>query len=64
MTELVKKKLAVPGNETVDIFSERLATLRQQLKTELKTVLREKNFKEFDLDRAYRIVTGVAHAVG
>jgi len=64
VTELVKKKLAVPGNEPVDISPKRLATLRQQLKTELKTVLREKNFKEFDLDRAYRIVTEVAHAVG
>ncbi|MBE0557890.1 MAG: nucleotidyl transferase AbiEii/AbiGii toxin family protein, partial [Proteobacteria bacterium] len=38
---LVKQKLAVPGNEPVDVSPERLATLRHQLDRELKTVLRE-----------------------
>jgi hypothetical protein len=60
MTELVRQKLSVAGNEPIDISPERLAALRQQLGTELKTVLREKDFAEFDLDRAYRIVTDVA----
>jgi predicted nucleotidyltransferase component of viral defense system len=64
MTELVKKKLAVPGNEPVDISLERMATLRRQLDTELKTVLREKDFAEFDLERAFRIVAEVAAIIG
>ena len=38
--------------------------LRQQLDTELKTVLREKDFREFDLERAFRIVKDVAAFIG
>jgi predicted nucleotidyltransferase component of viral defense system len=64
MTELVKRKLAVPGNEPIDVSGERLATLRQQLDTELKTVLREKDFLEFDLERVFRIVKDVAAIIG
>ena len=61
---LVKQKLAVPGNEPVDVSPERLAALRQQLDRELKTVLREKDFREFDLERAFRIVKDVAAIIG
>jgi predicted nucleotidyltransferase component of viral defense system len=64
MTELVRQKLSVPGNDPVDISPERMATLRQQLDTELKTVLREKDFREFDLERAFRIVKDVAAIIG
>lgn len=64
ITELVRQKHSVAGNAPIDISPERLAALRQQLGTELKTVLREKDFAEFDLDRAYRIVTDVAAMVG
>lgn len=64
MTELVRQKIAVPGNDPVDISPERMAALRQQLDTELKTVLREKDFREFDLERAFRIVTEVAAIIG
>lgn len=64
MTELVRQKLAVPGNEPVDISPARMATLLQQLDTELKTVLREKDFREFDLERAFRIVKDVAAIIG
>ncbi|MBU2028227.1 MAG: nucleotidyl transferase AbiEii/AbiGii toxin family protein [Pseudomonadota bacterium] len=64
MTDLVRQKLAVPGNEPVDLSEERLAALRQQLHTELKTVLREKDFREFDLERAFRIVKDVAAIIG
>lgn len=63
MIKLVRQKLSMPGNESVDMSRERLATLRRQLGTELKTVLREKDYREFDLDRAYRIVTEVADVV-
>jgi predicted nucleotidyltransferase component of viral defense system len=64
MRELVRQKIAVPGNDPVDISPERMAALRQQLDTELKTVLREKDFREFDLERAFRIVTEVAAIIG
>jgi predicted nucleotidyltransferase component of viral defense system len=64
LIELVRQKLAVPGNEPVDISPERLTLLRQQLDTELKTVLREKDFREFDLERAFRIVKDVAAIIG
>jgi len=64
LIELVRQKLAVPGNEPVDISPERFAALRQQLDTELRTVLREKDFREFDLERAFRIVKDVAAIIG
>jgi hypothetical protein len=64
MAALVKQKLAVPGNEPIDVSPERLTALRQQLDTELRTVLREKDFREFDLERAFRIVKDVAAMIG
>ncbi|MEW6668380.1 MAG: nucleotidyl transferase AbiEii/AbiGii toxin family protein [Thermodesulfobacteriota bacterium] len=64
VTDLVREKLAVPGNEPIDISPKRMAALRRQLDTELKTVLREKDFAEFDLERAFRIVTEVAAVIG
>jgi len=64
ITELVRQKLAVPGNEPADLSEERLVALRQQLQTELKTVLREKDFREFDLERAFRIAKDVAAIIG
>ncbi len=60
LVELVRRKLAIPGNEPVDVSSDRLAQLRQQLDRELKTVLRERDFREFDLERAFKIVKDVA----
>ena len=64
LIELVRQKLAIPGNEPVDISPERLVMLRRQLDTELKTVLREKDFRDFDLERAFRIVKDVAVIIG
>jgi hypothetical protein len=60
---LVKQKLAVPGNDPVNIRPDRLAELRGQLDTRLKPVLRERDFVKFDLDRAYKIVVEMAKAV-
>ncbi len=64
LIDLVRRKLAIPGNEPVDVSSDRLALLRQQLDTELKSVLREKDFREFDLERAFKIVKDVADHIG
>jgi predicted nucleotidyltransferase component of viral defense system len=63
LVALVKQKLAVPGNEPVDIAEPRLAALRQQLEPQLKPVLRDSDFAEFDLDRAFKIVTEMAAKV-
>jgi len=58
--ELLKRKLTVPGNGPVDTSPARLSTLRHQLEARLQPVLREQEFAEFDLDRAFEAVTEVA----
>jgi len=60
---LVREKLAVPGNEPVDISGERLSALSKQLEPQLRSVLREQDFAEFDLERAFKIVVHMAEAV-
>jgi predicted nucleotidyltransferase component of viral defense system len=62
--EMVRQKLAVQGNEPIDISQDRLASLRQQLDSQLKPVLRVDDFVAFDLDRAFRMVSDVATALG
>ena len=61
---LVRRKLAVPGNDPVDVSAARLASLRQQLKAELRPVLRDPDVAEFDLNRAFTSVARVAAALG
>ena len=58
--QMVRRKLAVPGNEPVDVSEARLKMLRSQLEPFLKPVLRIREFQEFDLDRAFKIVADVA----
>jgi hypothetical protein len=60
LIELARQKLAVPGNEAVNVSDQRLAMLRQQLESQLKPVLRSKDFEEFDLGRAFQIVVEMA----
>jgi len=59
----VRKKLAVPGNEPVDVSAQRLEELRKQIEPQLKPVLREQDLAEFDLDRAFEVVAEMAKAV-
>ena len=61
--ELVRLKLAVPGNEPVNVGPDRLAQLREQLDGRLKPVLRRKDFEGFDLDGTFAAVAQVAKAV-
>ena len=63
LVDLVRQKLSVPGNMAVDVSKERFAMLRRQLDTRLRTVLRDKEFQAFDLDRAIRLVVAVAERV-
>lgn len=63
LVKQVKQKLAVPGNEPVDVSGERLAVLRKQLEPQLRSVLREQDFAEFDLERTFKTVVQMAKAV-
>lgn len=56
LLDLVQKKLAVSGNDPVNIDSTLKEMLKAQLNTELKPILREQDFEEFDLDRALNLV--------
>lgn len=60
---LVKKKLAVPGNDPVDVSEARLRALRQQLESQLRPVLRAADFAGFDLERAFKAVAEMAAKV-
>ncbi len=60
MVGLVRHKLAVPGNDPLDVSPARLAALRAQVETELMPVLRAADLAAFDLDRAFATVAGIA----
>lgn len=60
---LVRSKLAVPGNESMDVSAGRLDNLRLQVDPELRPVLRAQDFAEFNLERAYAKVVEVAAAL-
>ena len=59
----VTQKLAIPGNDPVDVSDQRLTELRRQVEPQLKPVLREKDYTEFDLDRAFKIGVEMARAI-
>lgn len=50
---LVIRKLAVPGNEIVDLGDGRKSKLVAQIETELRPVLRPKDFEKFDFNEAW-----------
>ena len=59
LVELVRKKMAVPGNDPVNLDLPQKEMLKAQLNTELKPILREQDFQQFNLDRAFNLVVGV-----
>jgi len=63
LVEMVRRKLAIPGNDPVNVSTSRLMQLRGQLDTRLRPVLRAKDFATFDLDRAFDIAVAMAKAV-
>jgi predicted nucleotidyltransferase component of viral defense system len=63
LIDLVRQKIRIPGNESVTTSESRLAQLRQQVEAQLKPVLRESDFQNFDLDRAFGIVSEMAERV-
>ncbi|MFA6033393.1 MAG: nucleotidyl transferase AbiEii/AbiGii toxin family protein [Myxococcota bacterium] len=63
LLELVRQKVAVPGNEPVDVSGGRLAALKLQVDSRLKPVLRKNDFSDFSLERAFGIVAEVAGSI-
>jgi predicted nucleotidyltransferase component of viral defense system len=63
LVDLVRRKLAIPGNEPVDVSAHRLSDLRLQLDSHLEPFLRARDFAEFDLDRAFEMVVTMAARV-
>lgn len=61
--EQVRKKLAIPGNGPVEVSDVRLNALRRQVEPQLRPVLRDREFAEFNLDRAFEIGVRMAKAV-
>lgn len=61
--KMVRRKLAIPDNPPVDVGSDRMAALRRQVEAKLKPVLREQEFRAFDLDRAIALVVDMATRV-
>ncbi|MEI8372562.1 MAG: nucleotidyl transferase AbiEii/AbiGii toxin family protein [Planctomycetota bacterium] len=63
LIELVRGKLAVPGNDPIDASARKYETLTRQILAQLKPVLRESDFAAFDLKRAFGIVAHIAAAL-
>jgi predicted nucleotidyltransferase component of viral defense system len=64
LLELLRRKLQVPGTAPVDVSPNRVGQLRRQLEADLRPVLREHDFGQFDLERAVAIVASVARQLG
>ena len=63
LLRLVGQKLAVVGNEVMELTSSRKRELRQQVEPHLAPVLRQRDLESFDLDRAFEVVSHVAKKV-
>ena len=61
--KLVREKLAVPGNDPVDVSDLRMSSLKGQLTTRLRPVLRDRDFDAFNLDRAIATILQIAEAI-
>ena len=63
MVKLIREKIAIPGNDPVNVSDRRMSMLKGQLTTRLRSVLRQSDFEEFDLDRAMTTVLRIAEAI-
>ena len=59
----VRQKLEIPGNDPVDVGEARRTSLRRQVEPQLRPVLRDREFGEFDMDRAFEICVRIAEAI-
>jgi len=60
---MVRAKLAVLGNEQIDVTEFPMGALRNQLDAQLKPVLRDTDFAAFDLNRAIDAVAEMARRI-
>jgi hypothetical protein len=60
---MVKAKIDVPGNDTIDVSIERRQALDLQLEGQLKPVLRPADFDGFKLDEAFELVLNIAESL-
>ena len=60
---MVRAKLEVPGNASVEVSAERRRELDKQLEGQLKPVLRPADFARFNFDEAFELVCSMAKAV-
>jgi predicted nucleotidyltransferase component of viral defense system len=60
---MVKEKLAVPGNNPIDISQEYKRELRRQLEGQLRPVLRPADFDSFNIDEAFELIGRIAKAI-
>lgn len=60
MVNLVGRKLAVAGTQSVDVSDARMQALRAQRETQLRPVLREQDFARFDIERAVAAIRSIA----
>jgi len=58
--QVIIGKLQVHGTGAIDMSTNRLNELTRQLNTQLRPVLRNSDYKHFDLERAIQIVRRVA----
>jgi len=63
LINLVRQKMRIPGNQPVDTSEPRLTELRHQVEAQLRPVLRESDFQDFDVDRAVGIISDMAARV-
>jgi len=61
--KMVKAKIDVPGNDPIDVSMERKQELTRQLAGQLKPVLRPADFKGFNLEEAFELVSNIAKAL-
>jgi predicted nucleotidyltransferase component of viral defense system len=61
--KMVKAKIQVPGNDPIDVSRERKEELHRQLVGQLKPVLRATDFKGFNLEEAFELVTKIAEVL-
>ena len=61
---LVRQKLAVPGNAPTDTSSTRRTAIVSQMETHLKPVLRAADYAAFDVERAFAEIRRIAATVG
>jgi hypothetical protein len=64
LVDLLERKLRISGTAAVEFSADRAGLLRDQLEAELRPVLREQDFAQFDLERAIETVLAAARQVG